>query len=433
MKIVKDFLRHRLRSGRAFQRWLQELQQSEKFSTAEIECYQNDALRRTIKTAYDSVPFYRKAFDEYHLKLADIRTVADLQKFPFIDKKTVRENFKLFRNRRFKGLTYKGLTSGTTGTPGVFLRDLNSINFENAAVWRSWMWGGKEPRTKRITIRGDLICSIERKEPPFWRENKFSRELLMSGYHLSEANMPFYIGAIAQYQPDDLYAYPSTAYLLAEYCLRHRIKVPLKAVFTSSEMLFNHQRETIEQAFACKIFDWYGQAERVSAIATCEYGQYHIMDDYSITELIPAGDGRFEIVGTTLFNTVMPLIRYRMGDYVQSKTELCLCKRAFRTVQGIDGREGSYLNTPSGSLIGIVNHIPRGVNNLIELQFVQESLYEIKLRIVCTANFSQHDESKLLDNAREHISKDIKFVIERVPYIPRTQTGKFKPVVTAAY
>ena len=87
----------------------------------------------------------------------------------------------------------------------------------------------------------------------------------------------------------------------------------MKAILTSSETLVPEQKMVIEQAFMCKVFDYYGMAERAAAIHTCEHGSYHIVPEYSIVEFVRNGtleDGYYEIVGTSLNNNAMPLIRY---------------------------------------------------------------------------------------------------------------------------
>lgn len=316
--------------------------------------------------------------------------------------------------------------------PGVFLRDLHSINVENAAVWRSWQRGGKAMGSRRVTLRGALVCAIDRKIPPFWETDFFSNELLLSSFHLGEKNFPDFIRVIKEYAPFDLYAYPSTAYLLAEYNWRTNAGLKFGAVFTSSEMVFDHQREMIEKSFQCKIFDWYGQAERVAAISPCDLGNYHVSDDYSITEIIRDDQGRQEIVGTTLFNSVMPLIRYRTGDYVKIASDKCSCGCSFRCIQSIDGREGGYLQTPEGTRIGVaaITHVPRGINHLIETQFVQSSLDEIVIRVICSDFFSKKEEDRLIKNAVEHISKSVNFRVEKVVHIPQGKNGKFEPIIS---
>ena len=429
--MIKEFFKHYLRAGLSFKKYLKELEKTERFSPAELKEYQNEKLRQTVKVAYEDVPFYKRVFQERKLTPHDIKSAEDLVKLPMIDKHIVREKFKDFKNRSFKGLVFKGLTGGTTGISGTFLRDLHSINYENAHVWRQWIWGGKIPKTRRVTLRGDIICPIQRKEPPFGRVDPFSKQLLMSSYHLNDRNLALYVERIRQYKPFDLYAYPSTAYLLANYCMRKNQNLLFSAVFTSSEMLFNYQSELIEKVFNCRIYDWYGQAERVAAMGQCDHGTYHIMEDYSIVELIPKENGLYEIAGTTFNNFAMPLIRYRTGDVVEMvEGTYCKCNRFFRNVKIVIGREGDSLKTPDSRVVGILNHVPRGVEHLIELQFVQKSLYEVILRIVCTEEFSLKDEKLLIENARSHISNEIKFTIEKVPSIERTKNGKFIPVIS---
>ncbi len=431
MQLLKSFLKHSLRHGRSFRKFLNEVETTAQFSTEELESYQNSKLADTIRVAYNHVPFYRDMFRQHKLRPEDIQVKEDLRKLPFIDKDVVKKHFGNFRNKNFRGYVSTAETGGTSGSPGTFLRDLDSINFENAIVWRFFRENGKSLSSKRITIRGDIICPVDQKRPPFWQRDPFAKEILLSGYHINDTNMKLYVEQIKLYPAYDLYAYPSTAYLLAEYCLRNNVDVSFSAVFTSSEMLFGHQREKIEKAFQCKVFDWYGQVERASAIGECPHGNYHIQEDYAITEFIPTGKGLYEIVGTTLHNTVMPLIRYRTGDLVElDQDNPCACGSCFRKVKSISGREGDAIKTPDERVVGILNHIPRGVDHLIELQFEQTALDTVILRIVCTDDFSRKDKAVLLKKAREHISRDMKFIIEKVDHIKRSERGKFIPVVT---
>ena len=429
--MIKQFIKYYLRNGKAFKKYLKELRVTEKYSRGDLQQYQNEKLRQTICSAYKNVPYYRNVFDKLNLKPSDIKVKEDLTKIPIIDKDIVKKYFPLFRNKNYKGSIFKAETSGTTGTPGTFLRDLSSINFENAAVWRFFQNGGKLFKTPRVSIRGDIIFPIEQRKPPFWRYDSFQKELLLSGYHINEENLALYVKEIKKYMPCDLYAYPSTAHLLADYCHRNKIVLPFTAVFTSSEMVFPYQRELIEQTFPCKLFDWYGQVERVSAIGQCAYGTYHVQEDYSIVEFQSLGNGKHEMIGTTLHNTVMPLIRYKTDDIIElNESPQCLCKQKFREVKRILGREGDIIRTPDKRIVSILNHIPRGVNHLIELQFVQRKIDEVILRIICSSEFSRKDEAVLIKNAQEHISHEMSYVIEKVTTIKRSKRGKFIPVLS---
>ena len=116
--------------------------------------------------------------------------------------------------------------------------------------------------------------------------------------------------------------------------------IPVKAVFTSSEVLPDYRRQLIEQYFG-KIFDHYGQSERVAHIAMCEHGNHHYAMDYSIIEFLPTEySDLFKIVGTSLYNAAMPLIRYDTNDFARISHRSCPCGRAFPIIDSIEGRLG---------------------------------------------------------------------------------------------
>src|SRR5205807_559628 len=109
-------------------------------------------------------------------------------------------------------------------------------------------------------------------------------------------------------------------------------------------------RRDCRQAFGVGVFDWYGQAERVGAIGTCEHGNYHIIEDAGYLELLPHADGSSLLVGTSFENRAMPLIRYVTGDCVVAADSnyVCPCRRAFRVVESIIGREADTVVTSDG-------------------------------------------------------------------------------------
>ncbi len=250
----------------------------------------------------------------------------------------------------------------------------------------------------------------------------------MSGYHLSYGNSKAYIQQILTFKPEILYAYPSTAYLLAKFFKLHRIDYRFDVIFTSSEALLPDTKHFIEDVFNTRVCDWYGQAERVAAISHCAKGAYHIQEDYSLVELLP-GDFSYELVGTQLFNFVMPLLRYKTNDHVEISSEPCVCGSAFRVVNRILGRDYSYILTPEGYRISITNHIPRGVDNLLETQFYQDTQGELVLKVLTNGFFTEKDRLQLVKNTKEHTSPGMKVIVEEVDELPRGPNGKFISII----
>jgi phenylacetate-CoA ligase len=430
---IQCWLKRAYRRGPRFRKYLTGLMASGRLYGEALEYYRNDHLQRIVHHCYENIPYYTDLFNRLKLKPEDIQTRTDLEKLPFLDKHIAAQNYdKLIDVRRKNPLCHVGQTSGSTGTPGRFLRDYDVINFEHAAVWRHWMKAGDYGK-KRVTIRGDIIVPAEHSEPPFWKFDPANQELLMSGYHLSFQNSGEYVHKILEFEPSILYCYPSTGYLLAKFFMQHRVSYRFDAIFTSSESLEPSVKALMERAFNTRIYDWYGQAERVAAIATCPAGRYHLQEDYSLVELLPAEDG-YELTGTHLHNYVMPLLRYRTGDRVKLPPEgahvFCPCGSAFRVADRIIGRTSGYLLTPEGYRVSIINHIPRGVDNLIETQFYQERPGEVVIRVLTNGRFTTTDRSKLIQNTLEHTSPRMKVLVEEVAEIPRGPNGKFVTIVS---
>src|ERR1044071_3111040 len=106
----------KLRYGGEFRQLLDWLEQSQWWSAAEAQAYQEEQLRKLVAHAYRSVPFYRRRFDELKLKPDDIRTVADLHKLPILTKEEVRNHFREMVASDFSPAQMVFChTSGTTG------------------------------------------------------------------------------------------------------------------------------------------------------------------------------------------------------------------------------------------------------------------------------------------------------------------------------
>ena len=97
-----------------------DLEHIETASRDEIAALQLERMKRTLKHAYENVPHYKQKFDEKGVHPDDLKTLADLAKFPFTTKTDLRDNypFGLFAVPRNK-VARVHASSGTTGKPVV--------------------------------------------------------------------------------------------------------------------------------------------------------------------------------------------------------------------------------------------------------------------------------------------------------------------------
>jgi len=428
------------RYGRKFQLKLAEMREIQWFSIYEIEKHQNEKLRELIKYAYENVPYYNRLMRDLKLHPSDFKTKSDLIKLPVLDKENIRRHFHdlITRDRKFRWFRY-GHTSGTTGSPLEIIWDIRTCVVHHAAYWRQKEWAGIKYGDKIAFIQGQPVVPLSQTKPPFWRLDRIHNHLYLSSFHLKLENLPYYFRELEKFKPKVIEGYPSTVYILARYLIENGLLFPLKAVFTSSEPLLPIQRETIEKAFCCKVFDFYGMAERVVFATECEHHNgLHLNLDYSIVEITdedgyPVPSGRTgRIVATSLHNYAMPLIRYKTSDITSARKEGCPCGRGFPLIDSVTTKDEDIIVTPDGRFISpsILTHPFKPIHNILESQIIQEDMKTIVVKIVKRPHYTEKDTQRLISGLKERLGAEVEVNIEFVDQIPRTSSGKFRWVVS---
>ncbi len=115
-------------------------------SRDEVAALQLERLRWSLQHAYDNVPHYRAKFDAKGVHPSDLKTLADIAKFPFTTKADLRDNypFGLFAVPREK-VARVHASSGTTGKPTVVGYTLKDIDNWANLVARSIRAAGGRP------------------------------------------------------------------------------------------------------------------------------------------------------------------------------------------------------------------------------------------------------------------------------------------------
>ncbi|WP_137175778.1 phenylacetate--CoA ligase family protein [Massilia sp. HP4] len=316
-------------------------------------------------------------------------------------------------------------TSGTSGSPLTLVQSLGAVIREEAFIQRQLHWIGWRPGQRRAWIRGDIVG-----DGHYFHRDPIGKMLVMSSYHLSNATIGAYVAALETYDPVVIQAYPSSIGAIANWLQavgRRYAGRALRGVMTSSETLAPDVRAAVVRGFGVPVFDWYGQAERVAAIGTCEQGRYHLLTDYGGVELLPLPDGSCELVGTSLNNAAMPLARYRTGDTVLvGSAAPCGCGRVFPTVEAVIGRQERSVTLPDGRMVARLDRVFQGHDAcLLEGQVRYHGDGRFTLRVVATAAFGAREEAAL---CRQFLLRvpGVQVAVERVEAIARGANGKFE-------
>ncbi|MGS2724294.1 phenylacetate--CoA ligase family protein [Porticoccus sp. GXU_MW_L64] len=433
----------RERYSKEFKSFREELLANEFFGENILLDQQEKMLSRIIKHAYQTVPYYNKLFKDNKLQPDDIKSLEDLPKIPVLTKDIIKKNFNELWSRDFhrKSLV-DGHTSGTTGTPLEVLYDKRMMGMTYAAMDRQYRWAGVNFNRfgdRIATLRGNIIVPLSQKKPPYWRLNAVHNQLYLSNFHLSPETLPHYLKKLNRFKPKVIDGYPSSLYVLAKYMLNQNETLPIDAILTSSETLYDFQRCAIEKAFSCKVFDYYGHAERVIFAGECEYHSgHHIFPEYGIAEIVdrdnfPVGPGEEGMmIGTTLQNFGMPLIRYVTNDRTGIKVEDCACGRSFPLMNEVATKAEDLLKLKDGRFISpsVLTHPFKPLNSISGSQIIQTDLDRICVKLIPGENFENSHRSQLVHDLKERLGESINIEIELVDALPRTKSGKFKWVVS---
>jgi len=433
----------RERYGGRFAEFRTLLTKSEQWTATELRAYQDERLRLVVQHAYDTVPYYRRRFDEIGLRPSDVTTTGDLPKVPLLTRHDIRTNFAALRSTSVaKGAMHTGHTSGTTGTPLTVGYDRDTIWMTYAVLDRQFRWAGAKLARggDRIAVaRGNVIVPLTQTTPPFWRTNHWHNQLLLSSFHLSKSTMAVYFEELERFRPAVVDGYPSTLYLLAKYLQAQGRTFPVRAATTSSETLYDFQRAAIEERFCCKVFDYYGMAERVTFSGECpEHHRHHLAMEYGVTEVtdrsgMPVADGEAgTLVGTTLHNLAMPLIRYVSNDATAIEPGECGCGRKLAMMAEVTTKAEDVLTLKDGRLISpsVLTHPFKPLDCIEGSQIVQTAPDRVIIRIVPGPDYDHALTAHLKREFTARLGEDVHIDVEMVDHLESAKNGKFKWVIS---
>jgi phenylacetate-CoA ligase len=389
-----------------------------------LETLQQSRLRHVLQTAVQHVPFYRRAVKLSAAELANEPVHELLARFPYTDKLTVMSCQRDFLDERLdpRWLVYT-TSSGSTGEGIGVWRSKRLADIEKAFYAREWSrFGFSFDKSRYLRIGVDAARLAHESPTRVW-----GNRLLLSPYHLIEKHKPAIVEAINRFKPQYIHAYPSTVAALADLLSPSDLDCEIKAVLLASEPVERHQLAAMERVFGCPASISYGLTERTN-LAFADYargvrGPYRFDQLYAYNEnLIDKGSP--EIVGTSLWNDVMPLIRYCTRDYGAIGADgVCPV---------IEGREQEFLLDRFGNQIaGLSINIDDDVWDFVRnYQIWHSRPGAITLAVVPReSTLTPAQEERVLNVQLERWGALFDISLAVVPDIARGPNGKYRFVI----
>jgi phenylacetate-CoA ligase len=383
-------------------------------------------LRQVLQTALTHVPYYR---DQVHIDAHDIAhaPLSELiARFPYIDKAEVMERQQAFLDERVdpRFLVY-ATSHGSTGTGIGVWRNKRESDIEKAFYAAEWgKFGFDFDKSRYLRIGYDAARPLG--APPTWR---LGNRLMLSPDHIQAPQLPAILRAIERFRPEYMHAYPSAALALAELLGQRGPSAgfSLRGILLASEPASAAELAQISRMFGAPVSISYGLTERTNLAFASHDGAggtpYQFQALYGWNEN-RVRHGRHEIVGTSLWNEVMPLIRYCTGDVAEIDSQ--------GRCGGIEGRLQEFVLDRHGNrLPGLMIALDACTWHFIKAcQLYQRECGKVTLRIVPRhGGLGPHERAALLAGPIRYWGRDIEFDCVEVPDIAAGPGGKRRFVI----
>lgn len=340
-------------------------------SPAAIKTFQEERLKEALAYLRDHSRYYQRLFKVYHIDVDAIRTLEDLRRIPFTEKRDLQlYNDDFLCCPKEKIVDYV-TTSGTLGDPVTFgctEKDLQRLAYNEK---KSFACAGVRP--------GDIVQLMTTIDKRFMAGLAYFlgiRELGASVIRVGNGIPELQWDTIMRLKPDTIMCVPSFILRLIQYAEEHGIDYQHSSVrriigigegLREQDFSLNLLGRRIKEKWDVELFATYSSTEMSATFSECEFGcGGHVHPELIIVEIIgeddqPVADGEVgEIVVTTLGVEGMPLLRFRTGDMAAKIVEQCRCGRNSYRLTPLVGRKNNMIKLKGTTLY------PPAINDVLD-------------------------------------------------------------------
>lgn len=402
------------------------LKRNVSLSNNDMENFQNTLIKKLVSHAYSSTKYYRELMDGCNIRPEDIRNKEDLKSFPLLSKADIRANLQNIRsNDDFSKNLVKVTSGGSTGFQAVIYKSPFFEQFSRAAFLRNNSLIGWNPGDKCVWIWGSPYEHLSMNESLIAKFGiVINRRLLFNAFNYSPADFAKWALRIKKFKPKVIYGYATILSEFSKYMLNKGIRFSsVRICVSTSEVL--EEREVIEEAFGCRVYNQYGSREVLATgIEVDTPGDMVVADDVVVLNI--GSDN--EIIVTALHSYGFPLINYRLGDcgYVGDVPKNK--NLPFSSIKLTIGRMTDNFINYMGRKISssaVCTYISTFQPQILAQQIIQESEKRFTINFIPNKSLNETDYKEIvLKVLREYFGSDVQAQFIMVNSIPVTASGK---------
>jgi phenylacetate-CoA ligase len=395
----------------------------------DIYNYQLNKFNLIWHNAYNIIPFYKMWKEKYNLP-NEIDSLDELKNFPILTKKDIQQNYDLI----FKHLKDYSIvsTGGSTGEPTRFPTSKSEMQEIYASTYVARSWWGIEPLDNILMFWGHShlfgrgikgqINQCKRILADWFINTK-----RLNAYDMSVDTLKNYYKIVKNSNPKAILGYTSAIYRLAKHIYENELdignKQNLKCVIVTSETVTKTDIDLIEKVFKVPCVIEYGMVE--AGVIAYSYPKENIKilwDNFIVYSK------ENELIITTIYNKLFPLINYKTGDYIEKNEGFIF------EFNQIDGRRNDeILLKAKDDFIEVhsefFTHILKNIDDIIDFRVVQKIDLTIEIW-VDNKNIEQIKEeifSKISLEFKDFDKNQFKIVYKNK--MPLTIAGKTKWII----
>ncbi len=352
----------------------------------QLEAMQLERLQAMVKYAYENTVYYKRSLDEAGIAPEDVKTLKDLEKFPFIDKQTERETqhvgsfFGEMCSVPEEEVVFMATSSGSTGVPTISPFTQEDFDLWQDTEARLFWQAGMRPNDRYVH---GLNFALYVGGPDVMGAQRLGALAIWVGAVPSDR----LLFVLKEYQPTVIWTSPSYAWTLGEKAKEKgfdpREDFSIHTIIVAGEPggSIVSTREAIEELWGAKVVDFFGLSDIYGACAAmCEAKDgLHIAEDQILVETVDPKTGEVlapgetgELVYTTLMKKARPMIRFRTGDIGYVSTEKCECGRTLGRIH-VTGRKDEMF------YVAAVNVFPSDVEHVVRAESGLTGEYSIRV------------------------------------------------------
>ncbi|OUO89480.1 hypothetical protein B5F40_10825 [Gordonibacter sp. An230] len=318
----------------------------DKGNRAAFDRWQRRQVRRCVRRAARSIPYYRGMgklpVDELPTmdKSRFMDSFSSLNRVGVAEKEAIGFALEGERARSFSdklGRVSVGLSSGTSGRRGAFL-----VSDRERFMWAGFVLARLVPGE---LLKGHRVAFFMRANSNLYQAVA-SKRLRFEFFDILKP-LDAHVERLNELDPTILVGQPSVLLELARMRASGQVGIDPGRLVSIAEVLEPQDEKRILEAFDVPFVHQVYQCTEGCLAVTCDHGSLHMNEDVVSVERSYLDDRRFSPIITDFTRRTQPIIRYRLDDVLVENAEPCPCGSCFLRLERIEGRLDDALRFPA--------------------------------------------------------------------------------------